>query len=288
MQSTTKRLKLLDLFSGIGGFSLGLENTGFFDTIAFCEVHPFCQKVLAKNWPNVPCFDDVRTLTRESLEKQGVLEPNQQIDAICGGFPCQDISSAGLKIGISGERSGLWSEYFRLIRDLGPRIVFVENVAALIQRGIDRVLSDLASVGYDAFWAVIPACAVGALHERERVWIVAYPSSQRRVGRRRAGLQQVGEDTRRASIANSRECWVASASNVSRDVGNYFTQRLGRSVNAASMAIPDEPLLGGTVHGVSERLDRDRRLEALGNSVVPKVVEALGIAAHECLQTWYS
>ena len=105
--------RLLDLFSGIGGFSLGLERSGGFKTVAFCEIDPFCRKVLAKHWPKVPCYDDVRTLTAARLAADGI-----SVDAICGGFPCQDISVAGLGAGIDGERSGLWSEYARIISEL--------------------------------------------------------------------------------------------------------------------------------------------------------------------------
>lgn len=168
------KLKLLDLFSGIriGGFSLGLERTGGFETVAFCEIEPFPRKILNKHWPEVPCYDDVRTLTAESLERDGI-----GVDAICGGFPCQDISTAGKGAGIEGERSGLWSEYARLIGKLRPQVVFVENVAALLGRGLDKVLGDLASLGYDAEWHCISASAIGAHHHRDRLWIVAYANN---------------------------------------------------------------------------------------------------------------
>ena len=150
-------LRLLDLFSGIGGFSLGLERSGGFKTVAFCEIEPFCRRVLAKYWPDVPCYDDIRTLTAERLAADGV-----GVDAVCGGFPCQDISVAGKGAGIAGERSGLWREYARIIGELRPRFVIVENVAALLGRGLGDVLGDLAALGYDAEWHCIPASAVGA------------------------------------------------------------------------------------------------------------------------------
>lgn len=165
-------LRVLDLFSGIGGFSLGLERTGGFETVAFCEIEDFPRKVLAKHWPNVPCYRDVRELTGERLAADGIA-----IDAICGGFPCQDISESNVRgAGIDGERSGLWAEYARLIGELRPRYVIVENTSNLLGRGMHRVLGDLAARRYDAEWHGIPAAALGAAHERDRQWIVAYPA----------------------------------------------------------------------------------------------------------------
>lgn len=162
-------MKLLDLFSGIGGFSLGLERAGF-QTVAFCEIDPWCRRVLAKHWPGVPCYDDVRQLDAARLRADGI----DRIDALCGGFPCQDISLAGKGAGLDGERSGLWREFRRLIGDLRPRFAFVENVGALRGRGLDAVLADLTALGYDAEWHAIPAAAVGAPHLRDRIWIVGH------------------------------------------------------------------------------------------------------------------
>lgn len=161
--------RVLDLFSGIGGFSLGLERAGF-ETVAFCEQDGFACRVLRKHWPTVPIFEDVRTLSRKRLKSHGI-EP----EIICGGFPCQDISSAGKGAGLAGKRSGLWSEFHRLIREIRPSYAIVENVPALRSRGLDRVLGDLASIGYDTRWECLPASAFGALHRRDRIWIVAYP-----------------------------------------------------------------------------------------------------------------
>ena len=138
-------------------------------TVAFCEIEPYCRRVLAKHWPHVPIYDDVRTLTSDHLRTDGI-----SVDVICGGFPCQDISAAGLGVGIEGERSGLWREYCRLIGEIRPKLAIVENVAALNFRGLGHVLGDLAAIRYDAEWHVIPAKRLGAPHERERCWIVAY------------------------------------------------------------------------------------------------------------------
>lgn len=164
-------MRVLDLFSGIGGFSLGLERAGF-QPVAFCELLPKPRHTLATHWPGVPIYDDVRTLTAARLAADGIAPR-----AICGGFPCQDISFAGKGAGIDGERSGLWGEYARLIGEVRPELVFVENVSALLGRGLGRVLGDLASLGYHAWWDCIPASAVGAPHRRDRLWLVAYPGS---------------------------------------------------------------------------------------------------------------
>lgn len=155
---------VLDLFSGIGGFSLGLERTGGFKTVAFCEIDPFCRRVLNKHWPEVPIYEDVTTLSL----------PAGFADVICGGFPCQDISDAGKREGLGGDRSGLWREYLRLVREIRPRLVIVENVAALLNagRGMGDVLGSMAAIRYDAEWDCISAADAGAPHGRPRVWIV--------------------------------------------------------------------------------------------------------------------
>ena len=172
------KLRVLDLFSGIGGFSLGLERTGGFETVAFCEIEDYPRRVLAKHWPGVPCYDDVRTLTADALRRDGIA-----VDVICGGFPCQDVSFAGKRAGLEGARSGLWREYARLIGELRPRFVIVENVPGLLNLGMGAVLGDLASLGYDATWDCIPASAVGAPHRRDRVWIIANARGQQHQSR---------------------------------------------------------------------------------------------------------
>ncbi|MCE3232478.1 MAG: (cytosine-5-)-methyltransferase [Rickettsiaceae bacterium] len=166
-----KPLKVLDIFSGIGGFSLGLERAGM-ETVAFCEIEPFCQSIIEKHWPKTRIFTDVKILNKELLSRSGVTG----INVIAGGFPCQDISCAGKQRGIEGERSGLWKEYKRLINELRPDYAIIENVANLRSRGLATVLQDLWEIGYDVQWHCIPASSVGAPHRRDRIWIIAYPT----------------------------------------------------------------------------------------------------------------
>ncbi len=230
--------RLLDLFSGIGGFSLGLERTGGFQTVAFCEIDPFCRRVLAKHWPEVPCYEDVRTLTAERLAADGIA-----VDAICGGFPCQDISVAGLRAGFAGERSALWRDYARLIGELRPEVAFVENPTGLLSLGLGDVLGDLAALGYDAEWHCIPAAAIGATHGRDRAGIVAYPNGER--GRSREGWGQHAKD----AWQPSRDSWGWQW-----DV---------------------EPPVGRVANGVP---GRTHRLRALGNAVMPDWAELIGVS----------
>ena len=167
-------LTVLDLFSGIGGFSLGLSQTGGFRTVAFCEIEKFPQKVLAKHWPGVPIYEDVKELTAERLIRDGI----PAIDVITGGFPCQDISVAGNQKGIGeGTRSGLWSECARLVGEIRPRYAIFENVTALLSgesgKWFERVLWDIFQIGgYVVEWHCIPASQLGAHHHRDRVWII--------------------------------------------------------------------------------------------------------------------
>jgi DNA (cytosine-5)-methyltransferase 1 len=246
-----KRLRVLDLFSGIGGFSLGLEQTGGFETVAFCEIEEFPRKVLAKHWPDVPCFHDVRKLTRADIDGA--------VDVICGGFPCQDISLAGKGAGIEGDRSGLWSEYARLIGEFRPRFVIVENVTALLGRGLGRVLGDLAALGYDAEWHCIPASAIGAPHRRDRVWVLAYSNSFNaqgivtRCNDTIVGKEQIERQARLCSGAGQFQNWSV------------------------------EPAVGRVAHGIPDRVGQ---LKALGNAVVPQIPELIGHAILEAERTF--
>jgi len=237
------KLKVLDLFSGIGGFSLGLDRTGGFETVAFCEIEPFPQKVLAKHWPGVPIYDDVRTLTSERLASDGIA-----VDAICGGFPCQDISTTGKGAGLAGERSGLWSEIARLTSELRPSYVIVENVSALLSRGLGTVLGDLAALGYDAEWHCIPASYVGAWHRRDRIWILAYPNQKHIQGGIKGPIL--------------RQCHIQEQSTRS------FEKWPGRSFLPA-------PIFCNANDGIPDRVDR---IATAGNAVVPQIPELIGKA----------
>ena len=162
------------LFTGIGGIDLGLERTGRFKISWMVEVDEFCRRILKKHWPEVPCYGDIRAVDWSAVPR---------VDMLCGGFPCQDISCANPHgKGIEGARSGLWKEYARAIGVLRPRYALVENVPALVRKGLDVVLADLASLGYDAEWINLSASDVGAPHRRERVFIVAKPADIGRLG----------------------------------------------------------------------------------------------------------
>jgi DNA (cytosine-5)-methyltransferase 1 len=289
-------MNVLDLFSGIGGFSLGLERAGM-RTVAFCEIDPYCRRVLAKHWPDVPVYGDVRAFN-------GV-----PADVICGGFPCQDISVAGKGAGIGGERSGLWSEYARIIGEVRPRYVIVENVAALLGRGLERVLGDLAALGFDAEWHCIPASAVGAPHRRDRVWIVAHAQRGelrdepgRGNGARGAGAAEPADHGAQWDVADAAgtrpQVWGGIGSRIWEQLAaverGRFSDAAGAGWNgarperSAAAAGPgsfrepsrsdwwlSEPDVGRVAHGVPARVDR---LRALGNSIVPQIAEIIGRA----------
>ncbi len=163
---------LVSLFSGIGGFELAAHSLGI-PTACCCECEPYAVRVLRRHFPGVPVFPDVKELTGARVREIGRFRRVRII--LTAGFPCQDISYAGLGAGLEGERSGLFFEVVRLIGELGPDFVLLENVAALLTRGADAVLGALADVGYDAVWGVVRASDVGAPHRRERIWVVAYP-----------------------------------------------------------------------------------------------------------------
>ena len=248
------------LFSGIGGIDLGLERAGM--TCKWqVEIDPFCRKVLAKHWPDVRRYEDVRRVGIENLEP---------VDVIAGGFPCQDVSVAGKKAGIKeGTRSGLWFEFHRIICELRPRYVFVENVTGLLVDGMGIVLADLADAGYDAEWQVLSAADVGAPHLRKRVFIMAYSqdiglpgskstkSPENQGGRLPSQISVEGSGTGMAHANSERfqryrgECQLGEG-------GEEITA--GRGSNVADLAPRHfwavEPDVGRVANGVSARVDR--------------------------------
>ncbi len=270
-------LSVGSLFAGIGGFDLGLERAGM--RVAWqCESEDFCQRVLAQHWPGVPCYPDVRELRGAEIES---------VDLLCGGFPCQDISLVGFGGGINGTRSGLWSEYARLVGELRPRYVVVENVPALLVRGLERVLGDLAALGYDAEWDCLPASAFGAPHRRDRIWIVAYPSGTRRRQDTGSAYGDEGADARRSSQDDHQpggngegyRAWPLAYANEGgrlRRTGNVaVTNRRSESSDCGGSAgwWAVEPGVGRVADGVPARVDR---LTSLGNALVPQIAEWIG------------
>ncbi|HWH59319.1 MAG TPA: DNA cytosine methyltransferase [Terriglobales bacterium] len=230
------RLTHGSLFSGIGGFDLGFERAGI-ETVWQVEIDPYCRRVLARHFPSAIRYDDVRTVGNHNLAP---------VDIISGGFPCQDISNAGDRAGIDGEKSGLWREMYRVFCELRPRYIAVENVSALLIRGFERVLGDLASAGYDAQWRSVWAANFGALHRRERVFIVANNA--------REYVPSWGTDLE--TDAKQREL-------------RGDTCRIVPSPYWATTECPS----WGVADGLPDRVDR---LRGLGNAIVPQIAEWIG------------
>ena len=277
------------LFAGIGGFDLGLERAGM--TCQWqVEIDPYARRVLEKHWPNVRRWDDVRTWPHAArLDDRYKFS----VDVICGGFPCQDISNAGKRVGICGDRSGLWGEFARIIRDLRPKYVIVENVPALLVRGMDRVLGDFSALRYNAEWVTFPASSFGAKHLRIRTWIVAYPHCLRKLQPERSFTdvrRRIGDGGEEASDATSvaerkpaNKAHAESTRRESRDesggISKYSPYPYIFEANRVAIArrqcgnwLP-EPSVGRVADGVPARMDR---LRCLGNAVVPQVTEWIG------------
>ena len=280
-------MKHLDLFSGIGGFALGLQRTGGFKTVAFCDFDPKTHLVLKKNFPGVPIFNDVKTLKGEDVGT---------VDIVTGGFPCQDLSVAGKGAGLAGERSGLWYEMHRIIKETKPKWVIAENVSALRSKGLDEVLWSLAQIGYDAEWHCIPASAVGAPHRRDRIWIVAYPNlhdgrswssaqSHQRETRVELGSSSAGfieRETQPPMTYTSCEGWEGRLhrwANAQRqgELG-YFGCSSSMDGQQAQDWWTTEPSVGRVANGIPNRVDR---LKQLGNALVPQIVTMIGTAILE-------
>jgi len=279
-------MKILDTFAGIGGFSYAAEKLiGGFETTQFIEIDPFCQKVLKKHWSHVPIHDDIRTFTAKPF----------QYDVITGGFPCQDISVAGLQKGITEEtRSGLFFELMRVIRMVRPQYVVLENVAAILNRGLDIVLRELSEAGYDAEWSVISASSVGACHQRNRWWLVAYTNDNGLPSAEKCELN--GETSDKTQKGQNQSCQSKRSSepSSSRTIqsSTEFTNSYSKGMERRKFTINEKMQKTGftwksnTPHlspewrsyvsksvlcrgddGLRGRVDR---LKSLGNSVVPQ------------------
>lgn len=244
-------IRVLDLFSGVGCFSLGLERTGGFKTVAFCEIKEFQRSILSKHWPEVPCYHDVRLLDADTLSRDGL-----SVDLICGGFPCQDVSIAGRGAGIDGSRTGLWRDAIRLVSETKPRYVILENVPKIRSRGLEHLLLALSEIGYDAEWHCIPAAHVGAPQRRDRLWIIAYRQGH-----------TLGPDAHL--------------------LGSYPPQKHlngGLELCDEQERVPGslawwrtEPAVERVVDGAPTKLDV-ARIGAIGNAVVPFIPEMIGRA----------
>ena len=272
---------MLDTFAGIGGFSYAAHKlVGGFETKQFIEIDPFCQKVLNKHFPNVPIHDDIRTFSAIS----------GQYDVICGGFPCQSISVAGNRAGITEEsRSGIFYELMRVIRMVRPRFVVLENVAAILNNGLDIVLGELSQAGYDAEWSVISASSLGACHRRSRWWCVAYTNDYGSSPSSISGFNDktnnssserpndISEPKRSSTPANSgsvqsfTEPTNSNGKRLQRENLNemereIWSQSNSRRLNPDWRSYVSKPILPRGSDGLSNRVDRTK---SLGNSVVP-------------------
>ena len=277
------------LFAGIGGFDLGFERCGM-NCKWQVEIDDYATRILERHWPDVHRERNIKQCGRHNLE---------WVDVICGGFPCQDISYAGKGAGLDGERSGLFFEAVRVVRELRPRAVVLENVAGLLTRGLDRVLGTLAEIGFDAEWHCIPAAAVGAPHIRDRVFILAYRNSEpvspvnakvaelscgdvanNTSDRRRKRESHQGGCNQGVEARQERGLSDSSAFPTDTNIPRLEGQRqVTRRTFAELRDVGDqgwwavEPDVGRVAHGVPNRVDR---LRCLGNAIVPQVAEVVG------------
>lgn len=260
-------LKMLDLFSGIGGFSLAASWTGGIETVAFCEIEPYCQKVLHKHWPDVPIYPDIKQLRGEDIGS---------VDIVCGGFPCQPFSCAGKQRGKEDDRY-LWPEMFRVIQETKPTWVIGENVANFVNMGLDDCFSDLEGQGYEVQPFIIPACGVNAPHRRDRIWIIAY-NAQNANGSRIGGRDNGNKtelrwalQTKRPSLCDTKNDWDTKSTRQQGGSNRPWEMQYGRA-SAGCNWIEAATALCGMDDGLSSRVDKIERLKALGNAIVPQVV----------------
>jgi len=271
------KLKLLDLFSGIGGFSLGLESTGYFETIAFVEKDKFCQKVLKKNFNNIPIESEVRNVKGHRYAA----------DVITGGFPCQPFSVAGKRKGTDDDRY-LWDETIRIVRECKPRWFIGENVEGIIniQEGVvlRQVCDDLEKEGFEVQCIVIPASGIGAWHQRKRVWIIAYSHNHGSYrSQRNETKQSCNKQEDRLSFRDDKDVLNTNAGfgireNEEIQAGRNAFNSICKSGKRNWWQTQSE--LCGVPHGLSATMDKNRanRIKSLGNSIVPLIARELGLA----------
>ena len=260
-------LRLIDTFSGIGGFSYAAEKlVGGFKTVAFVECEPYCQKVLKKHWPDVPIYDDIKTYKPEPYSA----------DVICGGFPCQDISQAGRQAGITKEtRSGLFFELMRIVRLVRPKFIVLENVAAILNNGLGIVLGELAQASFDCEYACIPASAVGACHQRDRWWLIAYTNSKQE--HRTESEIQTGRNTTLGSFTTNPDSKGLQGLRAKHELQESSRERTFTWRNGGITLEQDwkryisKPTLCRGDDGLPNWIHRSPRLKALGNSLCPQV-----------------
>ena len=228
-----EKIKTLSLFAGIGGIDLGLEATGYFETVQFVEYDPYCQHILKRHWPDVPIWGDVKTFDPDSCG---------EIDCIVGGYPCQPFSVAGKQKGTQDDRH-LWPRMFEIIKHKRPSLILCENVSGHIVLGLDEVLLDLEGEGYSTRAFVIPASAVDANHKRERVWIVAFSDSNKHIqkksesngkkkeiqGEHRKKNSKSGQLSRTSQLRSSRNEYVAYANNTGHRTSQHEVERKGKA-----------------------------------------------------------
>ncbi len=270
-------LTIGSLFSGIGGLELGLEWAGLGPVKWQVEIDPFCRQVLAKHWPEVQRFEDVRAVGAEQLAP---------VDLICGGFPCQDVSSAGKRAGLAGSRSGLWREYARVVREVGPQWVVVENVSSGARLWVDSVSNDLEQLGYEVLPVPLSAANVGAPHLRRRVFVVAHSKFQQLRHELRWSSRAQGQDPSKPDDPGE-PWWVANPelARLPRPSGSRVNRPGRASIEPApgtwSNDSMPEPTLCRVDDGPAAWVDRNERLRALGNAVVPQCAEVIGWVIRE-------
>ena len=274
-----EKLKVLDLFSGLGAFSLGLERAGM-ATAAFVEIDPYCCAVLAKHWPSVPVHEDVTT--RDF--KQG------EADVITGGFPCQDVSYAGPRTGVSGARSGLYREVVRAIRLVRPRFTLLENVAALLGNGMGRVLGDVAEDGLDAEWDCVSVGELGAPHGRDRVWIAIADTNQFQWSHGRCkGLGWwLWKPEEVEAARNADGLWKLQPPRLLGDIRRRIDNATGPgawwSCDWKAKFEAFRRMDDGAAHGSFDRSDEASAIKALGNTLCPFIAELWGRSILSCIQ----